>query len=404
MLERIVPIMASDPVDIHAQARAGARQAYRWLRWAMILCMVAIITVFAGQLHTHATTATGVSSSAVAATPGIPIGATVPPGVQGGRAVPPVATPVPTPAAGHPAGFGGAGDWWDPSTWIPDALAAAFKWIYHGIVDPLDQFIQWIFSLNIITTTDPHNTYNADAVTLAWPVIETVAMSLLGIVVIWVGFQVMSAGGLGIQYRTAREMLPRVILTGLAIHFSLYFASFLIDFNDALCKLSFDPANPNSPLNYLVTAWSPGNPDLMKGIFTIVFAVVALLLLIQEFCRLALINVLLVTAPFGFLCLLTPETQGWARLWSSTFVSVVLVQAVQLLVLVLGGSFIHLAGFNAPDGLTGLLIGLATLYTAFKVPTIFRSLGGGQAGNILNDMAGVAGDVVIAARFAALFA
>jgi hypothetical protein len=404
MFARVAPIIASDSADIHVQARAGARQAYRWLRLGLILCAIAIVTVFAGHLHAAPTTSTSIPSSGVVATAGIPAGATTPAGVQGGRAIPPVPTPAAMAPTGQPAGFGGAGDWWDPSTWIPDALGAAFKWLYHGIVDPLDQFIQWIFSLNIITTTDPQNSYHAGAVITAWPVIETVAMSLLGIVVVWIGFQVMSAGGLGTQYRTAREMLPRVVLTGLAIHFSLYFASFLIDFNDALCKLSYDPANPNSPLHYLVSAWSPGNPDLMKGIFTIIFAVVAFLLLIQEFCRLALIDVLLVTAPFGFLCLLTPETQGWARLWSSTFVSVVLVQAVQLLVLVLGGSFIHLAGITAPDGLTGLLIGLATLYTAFKVPTIFRSLGGGQAGNILNDMAGVAGDVVVAARFAALFA
>ena len=106
----------------------------------------------------------------------------------------------------------------------------------------------------------------------------------------------------------------------------------------------------------------------------------------------------------GFLCWLAPETQGWARLWSSTLVSAVLVQAVQLLVLTLGGTFIHWAGVNAPDGLTSLLIGLATLYTAFKIPGMFRSLGGGQAGNILHDTVGTAGDVILAARFAALFA
>ena len=397
MADQVETILASDPA-FRSRVRDGARQTYYWLRWGILLCAIAVITVFAGQMH--AVPVGTVSAQVHATAPSLPTNAVAPVGVQGGRALPPTTAAAPP----SPTGFGGAGDWWNPSTWIPDALSAAFKWLYDGIVTPLDQFIQWIFSLKLITTTDPTNTYaNTGAVGTTWAVMETVAMSLLGVVVMWIGYSIMATGGIGTNYRTAREMLPRVILAGLAIHFSLYFAGFVIDLNNALCRISFDPANPTSPLTYLVTLWSPGNPDLLKGIFTIAFALCAFLLLIQEFCRLALINLLLVTSPLGLLCWLAPETQGWARLWSSTFVSAVLIQAVQLLVLALGGTFIHWAGVNAPDGLTALLIGLATLYTAFKVPGMFRSLGGGQAGNILQDTVGAAGDVLLTARFAALF-
>ena len=76
-----------------------------------------------------------------------------------------------------------------------------------------------------------------------------------------------------------------------------------------------------------------------------------------------------------------------------------------MMVLALGGSLIHLAAIGgAPGGVSNLLMGIATLYSAFKVPSWLRSLGGGQTANVLQDTAGIASDVLVAARVAALFA
>ena len=60
--------------------------------------------------------------------------------------------------------------------------------------------------------------------------------------------------------------------------------------------------------------------------------------------RLALIDVLLVAAPLGLLCWVLPQTQGWARLWSSTFFTAVFTQFVQVLALKLGGVAADRAG------------------------------------------------------------
>ena len=51
-------------------------------------------------------------------------------------------------------------------------------------------------------------------------------------------------------------------------------------------------------------------------------------------------EVLLVVSPLGLLCWVLPQTQSWARLWSSTFFGAVFTQFVQVLALKLGGSLL----------------------------------------------------------------
>lgn len=301
------------------------------------------------------------------------------------------------PANAPPAQMGGQGDWWDPSTWVPDALNAAFTWMFQGIVTGMSALIQAIFSLNVINTTDPNSTYSNPAVIHLWATFAGVANALLICVVVWVGYSIMVGPGLGISYLTARELLPRIVLGALAINCSGFFARTVIDFNDALCSV------PAHNLTAISALWQTSDVSFGKAVFILAFGICTILLIVQEFVRLALIDVLIITAPLGLLCWIAPETQGWARLWTSTFISAVIVQFLQLLVLALGGVLMQ-AGGNGLGGFLALIIGIATLYTAFKVPGMLRSVGGGQAPSVLSDVTGIAGDVLIAARLAVLAA
>ena len=61
--------------------------------------------------------------------------------------------------------------------------------------------------------------------------------------------------------------------------------------------------------------------------------VLGLLLMGQMLMRLALVDVLIVVSPLALLCWVLPQTQGWARTWSSAFSGAVFTQFVQLLTL-----------------------------------------------------------------------
>jgi hypothetical protein len=123
----------------------------------------------------------------------------------------------------------------------------------------------------------------------------------------------------------------------------------------------------------------------------LVYLVMGLLLLIQMFMRLALVDVLLAVAPLALLCWVLPRTYAWAQAWFTTFFATVFAQLVQVLVLHLGSALIGgLAGLTATQGaaepgggyraVLGLLLGIAVLHLARGVPRLlpgYVGLGGG---------------------------
>src|SRR5713101_5327955 len=92
--------------------------------------------------------------------------------------------------------------------------------------------------------------------------------------------------------------------------------------------------------------------------------------------RLALLVLLMVLAPPAFLCWGLPQTQGYARLWSSTFAATVFVQFFQVTPLALGAmliSYISAAHLLSLDStVLTLLVSLAVLYLVLRIPGMLR--------------------------------
>ncbi|MCX6022062.1 MAG: hypothetical protein NTZ05_10105 [Chloroflexi bacterium] len=79
-------------------------------------------------------------------------------------------------------------------------------------------------------------------------------------------------------------------------------------------------------------------------------------------------------SPLALLCWVLPQTQGWARLWSSTFFSAVFNQFVQVLALKLGGSLLTDLTPLAPDALLlTFFLGVAVLVLTMKIPGLMRN-------------------------------
>lgn len=291
-------------------------------------------------------------------------------------------------------GFGGQGDWWNPTSWVPDALGQAFRWIADGIIQSMHDLILPLFDLHLFTVTDPASTYTNPAVVAGWTTFVGVADALLVLIVIWAGYTIMAGGVFGPLYQQAQHLLPRIVLGALVVNLSEWFAHTLIDFNNALCTL------PTQDLTGYLTLTQHQDGNLATAVFAILLGIASVLLLVQEFVRLALIDLLIVTAPLGLLCWILPETAGWSRLWSNTLVATVLVQFLQLVALSVGGALMQYGGTlgSSVGGILTLLIGVASLYTTFKIPGLIRSVSGTRQAGVASDIGGFAGDVVIASR------
>ena len=288
----------------------------------------------------------------------------------------PTSTPTPpaSSGAGGPLGFLNPTHWLpDPKTWAADIFSQVLITFLRSIAGGLHSLVKGVMgsNLNFITRTPPAGSYNSPTVHTLWGVVRGIADAALVLVALFAGFNVMAREHLGSPYHEAMEVIPRLILGALLVNTSLSWGQLAIDLNNALCQALGQTSLP---------AWQHADSvtqALVNVIATLIYLVTSLLLVIQMLMRLALVDVLLITAPIGLLCWVLPQTNSWARLWSTTFFSVVFVQFVQVVALKLGGSLMtDLTPTTADAGLLSVFLGIAVLALTLKIPSLMRHRAG----------------------------
>jgi hypothetical protein len=284
----------------------------------------------------------------------------------------PTAAPTPhsSSSSGGTLGFLNPSHWLpDPKTWAADIFSQVLITFLRSIADGLHSLVKGVMgsNLNFITRTPPAGSYNSPTVHTLWGVVRGIADAALVLVALFAGFNVMVREHLGSPYHEAMEVIPRIILGALLVNTSLSWGQLAIDMNNALCQALGETSLP---------AWQHADTvtqALVNVIATLIYLVTSLLLVIQMLMRLALVDVLLITAPLGLLCWILPQTNSWARLWSTTFFSVVFVQFVQVVALKLGGSLMtDLTPMTADAGLLSVFLGIAVLVLTLKIPSLMR--------------------------------
>ncbi|HZC05316.1 MAG TPA: conjugal transfer protein TrbL family protein [Ktedonobacterales bacterium] len=286
----------------------------------------------------------------------------------------------------------------DPTQWVQQVLAATLTAFFSGVLAAMTRILDWSQGLggsafNFITRTPPEGTYQSSSVVTLWRWVVGVADAALALFVMWSGYAAMSRDALGTKAHTAMQALPRLGLAALAANLSLVFASSFIDLGNALCAGVGQVGLPG----YSVATGA--QQTLAALILAVVYGVVGFLLIAQMLLRLALLDVLIVTAPLGFLCWALPATQAWARLWTTTFVATALVQFLQILALRLGALLlVELTPGRLDSATLTLLAGIATLYLTFKLPFMLqnwalRSVGAASMSGVIEQGMAVANAV-----------
>jgi Conjugal transfer protein TrbL len=275
---------------------------------------------------------------------------------------------------------------------VQQALSAAFAAIGSGALAALRNVLDWAMgihtsSFNFISLTPPGGTYQSTSVVTLWRWALGVMDAALALIAMWGGYNAMVRHQLGVRYHSALEFLPRLALAALAANLSLLFASFFIDLNNALCDGIGVVGLPG--YGQFGQFGSLGQ-DLALLLLALIYGVVGLLLVLQMLLRLALLDLLIVLAPLGLLCWALPQTQAWARLWTSTFVATTLVQFLQMATLKLGAALIlELTPGRLDNAVLTLLVGIAALTLTFKIPGTLRtwalrSMGAASVGGLVD--------------------
>jgi len=196
--------------------------------------------------------------------------------------------------------------------------------------------------------------------------------TLLVLVVIVVAVRAILNRSLYSQY-DFRVILPRALVGVIAMHASLYLIQMAIDLNNALTSFAAGAGGRSmpwtDPLSSSALASSSLAQDLFEVVVVLALVVTVSLLAIAYVVRMAVLQLLIATAPLAGLATILPETRGYARTWGRLLVVALFMQAAQVTVLRVA----TVTGLAAGSGLGATLYALATLWVSLKVPRFLAS-------------------------------
>lgn len=259
-------------------------------------------------------------------------------------------------------------------------LGQAAQWIAQNIFNVLQPLIDAVnqSSLNFITQTPPAGTYqNATVMQFTtWSI--SVVNAAVAVFIIIAGYNIMIARQIGADYYELMEFLPRLALAVLAANFSLFFIRLFIDLENAL-NLGVISLFSLTILSNTIVGIFHGNllgAGLLAFVLAIILGVMDLLVAWQMLLRLALLILLIVLAPLAFLCGALHQTQGYLRLWISTFAATVFIQFFQVSALAIGSTLISYVTaanlFNLGGSLLSIITSSAVLYLVLRIPGMLR--------------------------------
>lgn len=225
----------------------------------------------------------------------------------------------------------------------------------------------------IISTTDVHGPGGAftgdPTIRLFEPKIQAVADAALVLVALWAFYRVMWGHGVFSQY-TVRIMLPRLAAAAALINLAPQLFQAAVDLDNVLAASVVDTYGQLAFTDGFMRMLNAFDPfPFLAPVISVVLVCGLLLLALAYVVRYALLVLLAILAPAAALLMVLPETHHFAREWVSLFVSTLLMQPLQLLVIAIGLQ-LEFTGTNPwSHGFA-----LATLWLCYKVPGALHSV------------------------------
>jgi hypothetical protein len=192
--------------------------------------------------------------------------------------------------------------------------------------------------------------------------------ALLALLVVILAVRAMLDHSLVSQY-DLRTALPRVLAVVVLMNLSLPLIQAAIDLNNALSDFASGLGGGSTPWSGPLATSALQSSSLASDLFQVlvllVLVVVVAVLGFAYVIRMAVLQVLIVTAPFAALALILPDTRRLARAWGRLLSVALFMQAAQILVL----SIATATGLAAGSGLAADIYALAAIWVTLKVPS-----------------------------------
>jgi Type IV secretion system pilin len=265
---------------------------------------------------------------------------------------------------------------------LVEVLINAITGLLRSIVETAAK--PFIGALNYFTKATPLMAENASVFNL-WLAIVAITDVLFVLMVILLGFHIMSFATFGLEEIEFKHLIPQLVMIFLLINTSIFAIDGVITISngmiDALVK-GFGNNHVWDSLSKVAT--ESKDLKLAALLVFIVFMILTVMLLIYYIIRLVTLYVGAVLSPLVFLLWLLPSFKDFAENAIKTYLSTIFVLFIHVVILILAASI--LVGMNqsdpsrALDPIMSMIVGIAVLLSLLKTQAILSQLSYASAG------------------------
>jgi hypothetical protein len=258
-----------------------------------------------------------------------------------------------------------------------------FDVVINAIVSVLRNIVQsigepFVNALGYFTNSTPLMGGN-DSVLRLWAAMVGITDVLFILVVVLIGFQVMSAAALGFEEIELKQLLPQLAFIFLLINTSIYAIDAIIALSNAMIYALQSGFPSTSVWDVLADITKKSSDMGLAGLLIMVaFLVLSVMLLVYYVLRLVGLYLGAILAPIVVLLWLLPAFKDFAITALKTYLVAIFVLFVHVVILLLAASIF--VGINAgetigqPNSLMALIVGLATVVALLKAQGMMNQL------------------------------
>jgi hypothetical protein len=258
---------------------------------------------------------------------------------------------------------------------VVDLLSKAITGLVKGIITSIDGSL--MKALAFFTSGTPVMAGSAGVFNL-WLAIVGITDSLFVLVVVLLGFHVMSYATFGLDEIEFKHLLPQIGLIFLLINTSIFLIDAVISLSNGMIYALQSGFPCTSVWLLLTTITNQANHlSLAALLIMVVFVILAVILLVYYVGRLITLYVGAVLSPLVMLLWLLPGFKDFAESAAKTYIMTIFVLFVHVVILQLASSIfssIPTGSDSAPDAAMSMILGLATVMALLKTQGALSNL------------------------------
>jgi hypothetical protein len=259
-----------------------------------------------------------------------------------------------------------------------DAVIGLLKNIIETAAKP------FIDALSYFTKSTPMMATNSSVFNL-WLVILGIADVLFVLVVILLGFHIMSASTLGLNEIEFKHLIPQLIFVFLLMNSSIFIIDAIINLSNGMIQALQAGFSSSSVWDSLSTVAS-NSKDLKLAalLIFIVFIILTVILLVYYILRLVTLFIGAVMAPLVLLLWLIPSFKDFASNALRTYLVTIFVLFIHVVILALAASIFGGMTMNdlnrTLDPIMSMLVGVAAILALLKTQGVISQLAFASSG------------------------